>query len=179
MGVWKTGEKLKQERPETIHHVSGCGGEGPISKYVRTKQKASFLLVKTSSFHHAKIWSPKLQWSARMDNPVRCFGSWAPPPLRLPRVHLMSFKWWMFPGRPCFSPVFRSRVLLWTQMEGKNGGGLETRLRLHCICVHFATIYYTHITQKLGLEPSVWVISQKVHDCSNKLGGWQANVECS
>ena len=50
----------------------------------------------------------------------------APPPLRPPR----PLAWWMLPGLPRFSPVFRSRVLLWTQTEGKNGGGLENKVSL-------------------------------------------------
>ena len=33
---------------------------------------------------------------------------------------------------PVFLPVFRSRVLLWTQTEGKNGGGLGRRLVYQC-----------------------------------------------
>ena len=37
-----------------------------------------------------------------MDGPVHCFGSWVPPPLRPPRVHLTSFTWWMLPGLPRF-----------------------------------------------------------------------------
>ena len=44
--------------------MSGCevgvSGEGPIFKYVRTKLKANFLPVKTSSFDHTNVWSPKL-----------------------------------------------------------------------------------------------------------------------
>ena len=49
MGVedWR---KIKWGRPGTIHHVSGhkvdMGGRGQNSKYVHTKQKASFLLVR-------------------------------------------------------------------------------------------------------------------------------------
>ena len=37
----------KQERPDSIHHVSGCeldvGEEGAIFKYVRTKLESEFL----------------------------------------------------------------------------------------------------------------------------------------
>ena len=36
---------------------SGCGGRG---QYL-LNSKASFLPVKMSSFHHAKVWSPKMQ----------------------------------------------------------------------------------------------------------------------
>ena len=57
----KAGEK--RGRPGSIHHVNGhevdVGGEGPIFKYIRLNLKVSFLPVKTSSFHHAKVWSPK------------------------------------------------------------------------------------------------------------------------
>ena len=35
------------------------GGEGLIFKCIVINLKASFLPVKTSSFHHAKVWSPK------------------------------------------------------------------------------------------------------------------------
>ena len=34
---------------------------------------------------------------------MRCFGSWAPPPLHPPRIHLTSFTWWMLPGLPRFN----------------------------------------------------------------------------
>ena len=52
------------------------GGEGPILQYIHAKleskfltslvpmwpgYEASFLPVKTSSFHHAKVWSSKTQ----------------------------------------------------------------------------------------------------------------------
>ena len=47
----------KWGRPGSIHHVRRCevdvGGEGPI--YL-LNLKASFLPVKMSSFHHAKVW---------------------------------------------------------------------------------------------------------------------------
>ena len=61
---WKTGEK--RGRPGSIHHVSGrkvdIGGEGLIfiNIYV-LNLKASFLPVKMSSFHHAKVRSLKTQ----------------------------------------------------------------------------------------------------------------------
>ena len=36
------------------------GGEGPMFTYIYILNlKASFLPVKMSSFHHAKVWSPK------------------------------------------------------------------------------------------------------------------------
>ena len=58
---WKTGEK--QGRPGSIHHVSGrkvdVGGRGQYSNIYILSLRASFLPVKTSSFHHAKVWSPK------------------------------------------------------------------------------------------------------------------------
>ena len=46
----------------------------------------------------------------------------------LPTSTSRPLTWWMLPGLPRFSPVFRSHVLLWTLTEGKNGGGLGTRL---------------------------------------------------
>ena len=51
-------------RPGSIHHVSGrevdVGGEGPIFKFKRTKLESEFLTGQDeSSFHHAKVWSPK------------------------------------------------------------------------------------------------------------------------
>ena len=56
----KTGKKWG--RPGSIHHMSGCemdvGGEG-YSNIYGLNFKMSFLPVKTSSFHHAKVWSPK------------------------------------------------------------------------------------------------------------------------
>ena len=50
----------KRGRPGSIHHVSGrevdVGGGADIHIL---NLKVSFLPVKTSSFHHAKVWSPK------------------------------------------------------------------------------------------------------------------------
>ena len=47
----KIGDELKQGRPGSIHHVSGCevdvGGEGSIFKHI-LNLKASFLPVKMS-----------------------------------------------------------------------------------------------------------------------------------
>ena len=45
----------------------------------------------------------------------------------LPYIHLASLVWYLLPGLPCFrqSSAF---LYLWTQMEGKNEGGLETGL---------------------------------------------------
>ena len=50
----------------SIDHVSGrkvdIGEEGPILEYVYVLNlKVSFLLIKTSNFDHAKVWSPKLK----------------------------------------------------------------------------------------------------------------------
>ena len=44
-----------QGRPGSIHHVSVRGEEGPIFKYVHTKLESDFLLIKISSFEHAKV----------------------------------------------------------------------------------------------------------------------------
>ena len=51
----------------------------------------------------------------------------APPPPP-PTSTSCPLTWWMLPGLPRFSPAFRSRVLVWTQTEGINGGGLGTML---------------------------------------------------
>ena len=37
-------------------------------------------MIKMSSFNHAKVWSPMLDYSDRTGYPVHCFRSWAPPP---------------------------------------------------------------------------------------------------
>ena len=59
----KTSEKWG--RPRSIHHVSGCevdvGRRGRYSNMYILNLKASFLLVKMSSFDHAEVWSPKLR----------------------------------------------------------------------------------------------------------------------
>ena len=74
----------KRGRPESIHHVSArvleVVGKG---RYSILNLKASFLPVKTSSFHHAKVWSPKMWYIAQWM--VLC-ASWAPPPY----IHLAS-----------------------------------------------------------------------------------------
>ena len=53
-----------------------------------------------------------------------------PPYVHLTSTHVMN----MFSGLPCFnfSPIFQ----LWMQTEGKNGGGLGTRLNFGALCVH-------------------------------------------
>ena len=59
---------MKNGRPGSIHHVNDVrcqvdvGGVGPIFKYMYALNlKVSFLPVKTGSFDHAKVWSPKLR----------------------------------------------------------------------------------------------------------------------
>ena len=56
-----TGEK--PGRPGSIHHVSGREVDvGVMARYSNINVlnlKVSSLAVKTSSFHHAKVWSPK------------------------------------------------------------------------------------------------------------------------
>ena len=60
---WKTNKKVGW--PGSIHHVSGCevnvgGGWAVKLKYVCVLNlKVSFLVVKTSSFDHTNVWSPK------------------------------------------------------------------------------------------------------------------------
>ena len=83
----------------------GRRGRGRCSNMYLLNLKASFSPVKVSSFDHAHIWCPKLWYSARVDDPVHCFGSWAPPLLHPPRIHLTSFTWWMLPGLPRSSPA--------------------------------------------------------------------------
>ena len=48
--------------------------------------KEIFLLVKTSSFDHTNIWSLKMRYGVRMDDPVHCL---AVGPL-LPYIHFTS-----------------------------------------------------------------------------------------
>ena len=106
-------------RHGSVYHMSWCRGGACWNMYV-LNLKASFLPVETStcSLNHTKVVSPKLQHSTWMDNPVCCFGSWAPP---LPYVHLCTWRHSMLPGLPHFnfSPVSHSHVLLRTQMKGK------------------------------------------------------------
>ena len=58
-------DQLKQGRPGSIHHMSGCevdvGGRGRYSNTYRLNLKASFLAIKKSGVNHAKVWSSKLQ----------------------------------------------------------------------------------------------------------------------
>ena len=75
---WKTSEK--QGRPGSIHHKWTQGkqkvGRGRYSNVSVPNLKVSFLLVMTSSFNHAEVWSPKLWQSTQTDNLVRCFSGW-------------------------------------------------------------------------------------------------------
>lgn len=66
---------------------------------------------------HSSEWSSVLFWQ---------FGPSPPCP---PRVHLKSFMWWILSVLTRFSLAFSSDV--WTQMKGKNGGGLGARLMIH------------------------------------------------
>ena len=81
-----------------------------------------------------------------------------PPYLHLECVHLMLFTWWMLPGLPRFSLVLRSRVLLWTQTEDQNEGGLG--MRLDCITVYFLYMYW--LSKDLGK----WILSHLAHDAT-------------
>ena len=91
---WKTGEK--RGRPGSIHHVSGLkvdvegGGGGYSNIYVLKTWKRV-------SYHSRQIVSITLKSGVKksgkaLERMVMCivFGSWAPPPLRPPRVHLTS-----------------------------------------------------------------------------------------
>ena len=52
---------MKWGRPGSIHHLSGrevdVGGEGPISKNIRTKLESEFLTGQDD--YHVKVWSLK------------------------------------------------------------------------------------------------------------------------
>ena len=72
-----TREQKKRGRPRSIHHMKdvrwtqrGHREKGLIFKYVDyvLNLKASFLLVKTSSFDHTKVWSPKLWYPVEHSN---------------------------------------------------------------------------------------------------------------
>ena len=92
--------------------MSGCEvDEGERSRYINMhvlNLNTGFLPVKTSSFDHTNIWT-----ATRLDDPVCCFGSGAPPPIHPPDViHVMN--------APRPSPFFASRVYC-----ERNGEGLE------------------------------------------------------
>ena len=53
----------------------GRRGGGPNTQIAHTKLESKF------SFDHTKLLSPMLDYSARMGDLVRCFHSWAPPPM--------------------------------------------------------------------------------------------------
>ena len=59
------GSKELGGRLESIHHMSGregdVGGRGQYSNMYILNLKASFLPIKTTSFDHTKLWSPKLR----------------------------------------------------------------------------------------------------------------------
>ena len=101
--------------------MSGCevdvGRRGRYSNMYVLNLKVSFLPVKTSSFDHTNVWSPKLQWNARTDDPVHSlFWQLGTSPLHPPCVHLTSFTWWMLPGLPHL-------LLAVYYCECKQGGG--------------------------------------------------------
>ena len=60
--------------------------EGLTIKRVCTKLESDFLLVMTSIFDHANVWSLELQQDTEMDDPVFLQLGFSPPP-----IHLMSF----------------------------------------------------------------------------------------
>ena len=109
----------------------GGRGQSDIQIYV-LNLKASVLLVKMSSFHHAKsgVWkrSKALKWM------VLCVVWQLAPP---PYIHLAS-TWchsrdeYSQPSLPRFnySLIFWFHVLLWMQIENQNRGGLGPRLGL-------------------------------------------------
>ena len=139
--------KLKWGRPESIHHVNdvrwmqggrmGGGAQLPKQRtgpsvralyHIFGLQTLAWwkLLVLTSKKLAFKFSTYRFEYRSL-------------PPMSTSR----PLTWWMLPGLPRFSPVFRSRVLLWTQMEGKNRGGLGTRLG-NCLLmptVHWSITY--------------------------------------
>ena len=104
----------KRGRPESIHHVSAreveVVGRG---RYSILNLKASFLPVKMSSFHHAKVWTPKMWYIAQWM--VLC-AVLAVGPLLLTStsrptdvIHVMNAP---RPSPFNFSPIFQFHVIL-------------------------------------------------------------------
>ena len=97
----------------------GRGGGGLMFKYICTELESGFLTIKTSSFHHGKVWSLKTWWSTRMDGSVHCFWQLGPSLLCPPRVHLTSATWWMLPGLPHFNFHWSSNSVYCCERKGK------------------------------------------------------------
>ena len=133
--TWERKTDEKQESLGAIITWVGTrwtwGGRGRYSNIYTLNLKASSLLVKKSSFHHAKVWNTK--HGRALERMVLCtvlaVGSLPP------YVHLMST--WCHSRDECSQAfpvlIFRqSSVLLWTQREDQNRGGLGPRLVHSC-----------------------------------------------
>ena len=72
-----------------------------------------------------------------------------------PMSTLRPLTWWMLPG---VLPVFRSRVLLWMQTEGKNGGrpGNEAKPRVHQATLEARGHVTCHRQQNLYTHNQYW-----------------------
>ena len=110
-------------------------------------------------------------------------ASWAPPPLRPPRVHLMSFTWWMLPGLPRFN--FRRSsipcIVVNANRRSKRGRpGTEARLSLcyNLMCFFSTDIQVYHLLDILSSacptvvsDPSVqWMSMGHPSDLLKQLG---------
>ena len=65
-------------------------------------------------------------WSHALKKPTFKFSKWILPPT--PHKSTSTSRlltWWMLPGLPCFSLVFHSCGLLWTQMKVEMGEAWE------------------------------------------------------
>ena len=58
---WRGHVAVKRQQNRRKEGRRTSGGRGRYSNIYVLNLKASFLPVKTSSFHHAKVWSPKAQ----------------------------------------------------------------------------------------------------------------------
>ena len=94
----------------SIHHVNGVRWTWGGRRGVGPNYQTMHWIIRSSAL--SQVWIPDLIM----------IETTAPSP---PYVHLTSTHVMNAP-RP--SPVFCSRVLLWTQTEDKNGRGLKTRI---------------------------------------------------
>ena len=92
----------------------GCGVDiyvgGAVSdyKYVRNKPKSEFLTGQVEYSPSCERLGSCLATECLMRKSSMCtlFLNVDASPLRPPCVHLTSFTWQVFPGFPCFSPLF-------------------------------------------------------------------------
>ena len=146
--IGRSAEKLKWGRPGTIHHVNdvrwmwgGRRGRGPTAKQCTG---VSVQALYCSFGLETLAWSKLLGLTSKklafkFSTYIFEYRSLPPPPTS----NSHPLMWWMLPDLLHFSLVFRSRVLLWMQTEGKNGGGLGTRL-VHMMVFHRPSCYIPH-----------------------------------